>query len=231
MQVRRISVPRGAGGGERRGVPGRGASWRASEDVSVLDRIRREGVELVSWRREVPSGLEGHLVEWAARYPAEFDEVLSMSSYDLSPAVHGLSGLIRAWLTLDVAVLLGRFAELSGSGRLRVSFGAVRTDQCRKFHVDHVRYRLVTTYAGPGTEWVPGGAVRRRALGGSAACPAEANREIVRSESAVRRAVAGEVLVMKGARHEGGGGAVHRSPPIESTGRTRVVLIATTVDG
>jgi len=42
--------------------------------------------------------------------------------------------------------------------------------------------------------------------------------------------VPGEVIVMKGALHPNHRGAVHRSPPIEGTGRVRVVLIASTVD-
>lgn len=41
----------------------------------------------------------------------------------------------------------------------------------------------------------------------------------------------GEVIVGKGALHPDHWGAVHRSPPIEATGRVRAVLIASTVDG
>ena len=131
---------------------------------------------------------------------------------------------------MDVAVLISRLAHLADARRLRVSLGAVRTDQCRKFHVDYVRYRLVTTYVGPGTEWVPDSAVRREALDHPPDCPCDANKEIVKDASAIRHAVPGEVVVMKGALHPNSLGAVHRSPPIEGTGRVRVVLIASTVD-
>jgi hypothetical protein len=170
-------------------------------------------------------------VEWAKRFPAEFDESVSMPNYDLSAATRGLAEPARTWLTMDIAILLARLAHLADARRLRVSFGAVRTDQCRKFHVDYVRYRLVTTYVGPGTEWVPDEAVRREALDHPPDCPCDANKEIVREASAIRHAVPGEVIVMKGARHPNHRGAVHRSPPIEGTGRVRVVLIASTVDG
>lgn len=206
-----------------------GACWRAGADVRVLQHLDQEEVSLVSWRRELPSGLDDQLAEWARRFPAAFDEILSMPNYDLSTATHGLAEPARAWLTIDIAVLLARLAGRADARRLRVSFGAVRADQCRKFHVDYVRYRLVTTYVGPGTEWVPDDAVSRDALNHPVDCPCDANKEIVRRASAVRHAHAGEVLVMKGARHERGGGVVHRSPPIEGTGRVRVVLIASTV--
>jgi hypothetical protein len=204
---------------------------RVDAEVEASERLAQGEVNLVSWRRELPGGLDAHLVEWAKRFPAEFDESVSMPNYDLSAATRGLAEPARTWLTMDIAILLARLAHLADARRLRVSFGAVRTDQCRKFHVDYVRYRLVTTYVGPGTEWVPDEAVRREALDHPPDCPCDANKEIVREASAIRHAVPGEVIVMKGARHPNHRGAVHRSPPIEGTGRVRVVLIASTVDG
>ena len=210
-------------------VPGAGP-WRTSLEVAVLGQLQQHDVNLVSWRRELPANLDELLVEWAVRFPARFDQIVSMPSYDLSAAVHGLAEPARTWLTTDIAVLLAQLAHLANAPRLRVSFGAVRTNQCPKFHVDYVRYRLMTTYTGPGTEWVPDDAVRREALNHPVECPRDANEEIVRDASAVRHGAVGEVLVMKGARHETGRGAVHRSPPIEGTGQVRVALIASTVD-
>jgi hypothetical protein len=204
---------------------------RTSRDGGVLAHVHRDEINLVSWHRELPPGLDEQLVAWAERFPAEFDELVPIPRFDLSAATRGLAEPGRAWLTADIALLVARLADLAGARRLRVSFGAVRTDQCRKFHVDYLRYRLVTTYVGPGTEWVPDGAVRREALDHPPDCPCDANKEIVRDASAVRHAVPGEVIVMKGALLPNRAGAVHRSPPIEGTGRVRVVLIASTVDG
>lgn len=204
---------------------------RADAAVEAGERLTQGEVNLVSWHRELPSGLDAQLVDWAKRFPAQFDEIVCVSSYELSAATRGLAEPARAWLTMDVAILIARLAHLADARRLRVSLGAVRTDRCRKFHVDYLRYRLVTTYVGPGTEWVPDAAVRREALDHPQDCPCNANKEIVRDPSAVRHAVPGEVIVMKGALHPGHHGAVHRSPPIEGTGRVRVVLIASTVDG
>lgn len=204
---------------------------RTDAELEASERLARDEINLVSWHRELPAGLDAQLVEWAKRFPAQFDEIVCMPNYDLSAATRGLEEPARAWLTMDVAVLIARLAHLADARRLRVSFGAVRTDQCRKFHIDYVRYRLVTTYVGPGTEWVPDDALRREALDHPPDCPCDANKEIVRDASAIRHAVPGEVIVMKGALHPNHRGAVHRSPPIEGTGRVRVVLIASTVDG
>jgi len=203
---------------------------QADAEGEACERLAQDGVNLVSWHRELPVGLDVQLVEWAQRFPARFDEVVALPSDDLSAATRGLAEPARTWLMMDIAALLARFAHLADARRLRVSLGAVRTDKCRKFHVDFIRYRLITTYVGPGTEWVPDAAVRREALDHPPDCPCDANEKIVQDASAIRYAVPGEVIVMKGALHPNHRGAVHRSPPIEGTGRVRVVLAATTVD-
>jgi len=203
---------------------------RADAAVEASERLAKGEANLVSWHRELPVGLDAQLVEWTRRFPAQFDEIVALPNYDLSAATRGLAEPASTWLTVDVAVLIARLAHLADARRLRVSLGAVRTDRCRKFHVDYVRYRLVTTYVGPGTEWVPDSAVHREALDHPPDCPCDANKEIVKDASAIRHAVPGEVVVMKGALHPNSLGAVHRSPPIEGTGRVRVVLIASTVD-
>lgn len=204
---------------------------RAAAELAASEQLASDEVNLVTWHRELPPTLEAQLASWVQHHPAHFDSFVTLPSYDLAEATSGLAEPSRTWILADLAVLLARLADLAGTRRLRISFGAVRTDQCRKFHVDHVRYRLVTTYLGPGTEWVPDHAVDRAALAHPASCPCDANKSIVRDEAAVRHAIAGDVLLMKGARHPSQRGAVHRSPPISGTGQVRVVLVASTVDG
>lgn len=208
------------------------ASWRVCESPEGFDLIREDGVNLVSWHRELPLGHDASFATWADKFPASFDRVISISegSDDLAMATSGLEEPTRQWVMADIALLLARFACLAGTSRLRVSFGAVRSDQCRKFHMDYIRYRLVTTYIGPGTEWVPESAVHREALALPSDSPWDANKNIIRDASAVRRAAAGDVIVMKGALHDGRG-AIHRSPSIEGTGQARIVLIANTIEG
>ena len=47
----------------------------ASAEVEASERLARGEVNLVSWHRELPSGLDAQLVEWAKRFPAQFDEI------------------------------------------------------------------------------------------------------------------------------------------------------------
>lgn len=72
--------------------------------------------------------------------------------------------------------------------------------------------------------------MRREAMERTYDSPDEANRAIVRDMLGVRRARAGDVLLMKGWLLAGpSAGLVHRSPPIEGTGRARVVLAVSTI--
>jgi hypothetical protein len=214
-----------------RSVKPRPASYRLGTVSSVLAAVREPGVLLAGWERRIPVEIaalldarrvgerdffEGHA---DAAHPALFDEVLA----ELDPVA-------RAWLADDVVGLVTRFAAVARSARVRIGLGAVHGDQCRKFHADMHRYRLITTYVGPGTEWVPEDAVDRAAMEHPPDCPCDANREIVRDAAAVRCAAAGDVLVMRGSLAPGGLGAVHRSPPIEAEGLARIVLVVTTVE-
>lgn len=101
---------------------------------------------------------------------------------------------------------------------LRVRIDRVEDDGCRLFHVDRTALRLVCTYAGLGTQWLPEGAFDRAGLG--CGC-----NDHVRNWSALREIGTGHVAVMKGERYPGhaGRGFVHRSPPA-SRAQPRVLL-------
>lgn len=184
-----------------------------------------QGVELVSWPRTLPAHWGSELAVWAKQQTVNL-RLVGQAELMLDLALPGLTAECAQWLKRDMYLLADQVARLSGAQSLTLSLETVRTDQCRKFHVDFIRYRLVTTYVGPGTEWVPEEAVCRAALAHSLACPCDANKKIVPDLSAVRRAETGEVLWMKGARQERAQGVVHRSPPIEESGETRLVFIA-----
>lgn len=193
----------------------------------VLDSIARSSVQLALWQRALPDGLSAALAGWARREPASFAGRCRAEGRDLEACLAGFEHEAwRRWLLDDIGSLVREVLRRSGSASCRVSIGAVRGDQCRKFHVDHLRLRLISTYSGPGTEWLGAGDVRRDALAQAVVDPDEANRAIVRRAAGVRRARAGDVLLMKGLLG-GGDGLVHRSPPIEALGLTRVVLVVT----
>jgi hypothetical protein len=204
-------------------------SYRTGHAPDVLERAAAPDVQIAVWRRQLPAEHCSALARWASDAAPHYDEVVEAASWGPELAVNGaLAASARAWLQADVADLLARFCEIAGSLRVRVALKAVTTDACRKFHADSLPMRMITTYVGPGTEWLPSYAVSRDVLAEPPECPSEANRAIVRDCRAIRRARAGDVLLMKGERHPHGPGCVHRSPPISAAGLTRLVLTLTT---
>jgi hypothetical protein len=212
----------------RRATPHASASSRLAPDESVLASIHLDEVNVVVWRRPLPRHLSSSLADLARRDVPTF-EGLIRRSLDLESALELVTDeTAREWLRADLVRLHARFLQLASARHVKLSFGPVVGDQCRKFHVDRMHLRLITTYSGPGTEWLPNDAVDRDALLRAPECPMEANQHIVTNPGRVQRAVAGDVLLLKGSRYPGALGAVHRSPPIESSNGARLVLVLST---
>ena len=113
----------------------------------------------------------------------------------------------RERLVDDVAALADIFVGLTPAPHLRLRFDVITTNACRKFHIDAVTARLVCTYRGTGTQY------------GIATDGAEPRR--------VFTVPTGAPILLRGTLwpEHPRSGLMHRSPPIEGTGETRLVLV------
>lgn len=185
------------------------------------------------WRRELPSAIAAALVA-APVVPGCIDRVLRTGHAagapnvraQLAPFTELVPASARAWFSRDLEVLTAAFQELSGASAFAACLSFVDSDSCRKFHVDHMRLRLLCTYRGPGTEWLADPDVDRSAFDLDDDDADAVNARIVRTPGAVQRAYAGDVVVLRGETWPGnaGRGAVHRSPPIVAQSLTRLVF-------
>lgn len=211
-----------------RANPPTNVGFRAGQGVDVLTSIHDPAVNVAVWKRGVRPDLDAESSAWA-KHKHEIETIID-ANHPFSDSI--LSDLpAGSALLADVGFLLKVFSSLSKAPRIQLFFGAVHNDQCRKFHQDYVRLRLIHTYVGPGTEWVPDKSVCREALDQDCSSVAEANRRIVPDAKAIQHTQPGEVIVLKGTRYPGNErGAIHRSPPIAYLGLTRIVLVLTTYD-
>jgi hypothetical protein len=122
-------------------------------------------------------------------------------------------GAERDRLVDDIAALADIFAGLMRARWLRLRLDAVSTNACSRFHIDAVTARLICTYSGTGTQY------------GISTDGAEPRR--------VFHVATGAPILLRGTLWPGDppSGLMHRSPPIEGTGETRLVLVLDPVDG
>lgn len=118
----------------------------------------------------------------------------------------------RDTLVGDISALAEIFSDLMQTPFLRLRLQSVTTNACRKFHIDAITARLICTYRGQGTQYgiSPDGQDPARVFSVATGAPILLRGTLWPSRPA--------------------SGLVHRSPPIEGTGETRLVLVMDAVD-
>lgn len=113
----------------------------------------------------------------------------------------------RNHLTEDIHALAQLFSSIMLAPYIRLRLDVVQTNACRKFHVDALRARLVCTYRGTGTQ------LGIQDPDGEPQC--------------LLTIATGAPIVLRGTKWPEfpRSGLLHRSPPIEGTGETRLVLV------
>lgn len=184
-------------------------------DPLILATIYQPERNIVTWQRSLDPALQS-TVEALIRDDSNFEIriVGSLTGISKSLFEHLLHVDDCEHLIADIAVLVDMFAELFELKKVGLRLAVLTKAMCPKFHVDRVPCRLVTTYQGAATQWLPNQDVDR----------SNGIRATV-DESGTRQETAGDVILLKGESWEGneGSGAVHRSPPA-SAESPRLVL-------
>ena len=182
-----------------------------------LAAINERATELVVWQRTLPICLR----EWINRAaPSTLPAIrILVKPDDLQIALNPLldeSGLaagdMRNLLVKDIDDLVAVFSDITHSDLVDVRLESIAHDACWKFHRDAVEARLITTYRGPATEWV------------QLEHAEHALYEQKEFEGPLERLGDTDVAIFKGSSAGLDSGIVHRSPPIEGTGCTRLLL-------
>jgi hypothetical protein len=193
-------------------------------DVAALTRITEPGVNLAYWKRPVQEDVDILCRQMIQQKVSTFAENLSEENADdrLYQYFAPLAGETHAknLLRKDIVVLLRQCLTISGRSYVKVLLKIIADDACTKFHTDGYDFRLLCTYVGAGTEWVPDSNVNRNQL------VKGSNADIVNDLSFVQHLQPFEVAILKGeASYENRGkGIVHRSPGITARGEKRLLL-------
>ncbi len=187
----------------------------------ALTRILHDDTNLAVWQRQLPL----HIGDFAKlllslNEPLAESLCLELPEEDAEPDLTGLACGFRdlagyEGFIADLKWLVSAFACLLGAKRIGLRLRVLDKAMCPRFHVDHVPVRLITTYAGVGSQWLKEGAMDRQQLG-------QANAE---PYAQIEQLDSGDVALLKGEKWHGneGFGLIHRSPQ-PAAGERRLIL-------
>ncbi|MEM6698671.1 MAG: DUF1826 domain-containing protein [Bacteroidota bacterium] len=124
----------------------------------------------------------------------------------------------------DIFEQLNLFQNITKATTFRLLLATVKTNMCRRFHTDINDLRMLCTYIGQGTLWLPDEAVNQQAVAKGS------NKEIVLDEQLIQQTNTGDIVILKGALYEDANPILHRSPSIEKHGEQRLLLRIDTND-
>ncbi|WLG68151.1 DUF1826 domain-containing protein [Pseudomonas brassicacearum] len=189
----------------------------------VFMQILDDGTNLAVWQRRLPA----HISDFATMVLAMDQSlvesrVLELPEDDTQPALQGLAAGFSdlqgyEGFIADVSWLVSAFACLLGAQRVGLRLRTLDKAMCPRFHVDHVPVRLLTTYAGVGSQWLEEGVMDRRRLAEPEAEPSD--------PCVIQQFRCGDVGLLKGEKWHGneGLGLIHRSPE-PAPGERRLIL-------
>jgi hypothetical protein len=218
-------------------------------DPSILADIYNDGVDIAIWKRALSVSLTDTVTQLISNNPSfrlstavtpdSAREVLyealerfeNVESVDTPMTAEGAAKSapehsVSDGLADDITELVGMFCMLFNVERAGVRLGVLETAMCPKFHVDRIPCRLLTTYQGVATEWLPHEQVDRSKLGHGSNGKLDHESGLFARPDAIQQLNQGDVAILKGDLWEGneGNGLVHRSPSTENGHRLLLTM-------
>ena len=185
-----------------------------SDDPTILAEVYREENNIAVWQRP----LSNEVITAANHILNDFDYF----ERNMQVEAHASEGSIGAVLgddkfaplARDISRLVDMFGYLFELERVGLRLAILDRAMCPRFHVDNVPCRLVTTYLGAATEWLPHASVNRARLGSGSNGLPDDESGLYKSSNEIQSLSRGDVALLKGEQWYGnqGAGLVHRSP-------------------
>ncbi|MEZ8695905.1 DUF1826 domain-containing protein [Vibrio lentus] len=197
----------------------------ASEQPTVLADIYQSDINIAIWQRKFDADLTSAIDEFIASNP-NFSKSISLSPGNAFEKLEfATDGTASKALLENMAELVDMFCCLFELEEVRLRLAVLNKAMCPRFHFDQVPCRLVTTYHGVATQWLPNYVVDRSKLGRGANGQPDSASGLYPHESDIQQMASGDVALLKGERWSGNenAGLVHRSP-VTSSDETRLLL-------
>ena len=196
----------------------------SDQDPAVLADVYKENVNLAIWERKLSTEVIANALAILST-PYGFERSLTVSPQAAEQSVAESLPLPAEALAEDIADVVDMFCCLFELERVGLRLAILDRAMCPRFHVDNVPCRLLTTYQGPATQWLPHDCVDRSKLGRGSNGLSDQQSGLFKREQDIRQMQCGDVALLKGELWEGNeqAGVVHRSPAVKQ-GCYRLVL-------
>lgn len=204
---------------------GASRSLPEDKDPGGLSEIYGDETNIVIWNRKLSGKMNAAVNEiissdqkLTCSLAVSADNPLTSLSQSLGPA-------IPAIFINDLAQLVDMFCCLFDLNRAGLRITELNHAMCPRFHVDRVPCRLVTTYYGTATEWLPNHLADRNKLGRGSQGKPDDKSGLFYSAQDICQLNCGDIALLKGESWENneGAGLIHRSPAL-LPGERRLLL-------
>ena len=195
------------------------------KDVSVLTDIYQDETNMAIWQRDLTASLKRAVDDFLTSNPS-FQSSMTVTPEEARSSLSELfTDAAHTDIKENIIELVDMFCCLFDLKRVGLRLTVLDRAMCPKFHVDTVPCRLITTFQGAATEWLPHNAVDREKLGAGSKGKADNESGLYAHERYIQQLSCGDVALLKGELWEGNenAGLVHRSPDL-SAGERRLLL-------
>ncbi|MGB0450012.1 MAG: DUF1826 domain-containing protein [Porticoccaceae bacterium] len=200
---------------------------RVSEgsEPGILTDIYLQENNIVIWKRELSDTLKNSVDTFIKANPTFKASMTVTPQTVLSSIGESLGDATQPELSENIAELVEMFCYLFELKRVGLRLTVLNRAMCPKFHVDRVPARLVTTFQGIATEWLPHQSVNREKLGLGSNGKLDSESGLYKNSHEIQQLSCGDVALLKGELWEGNenAGLVHRSPAL-SADKSRLLL-------
>jgi len=176
---------------------------RWGEQPDVLADIYREDTNMVVWQRQLSSTLQQSLGAFTVSNPSFKTSMTVTPDNALNSLREVLGPFNQNELCQNIAELVEMFCLLFELERTGLRLSVLDHAMCPKFHVDQVPCRLVTTYHGIATQWLPQHKANREKLGHGSQGLADEASGLYQHNQDIQQLNCGEIALLKGERWEG----------------------------
>lgn len=196
-----------------------------SQDIDVLTNIYNEEINIAIWKRKLSEQIKLSINDFIS-VNSKFEKSMTVSPQNVYSSLSSFIGK-EDYRTINdnISELVEMFCCLFDLKRAGLRLTVLDKAMCPKFHVDRVPCRLISTFQGEATEWLPHEIVNRDKLGHGSEGKPDHLSGLFSNESEIKQLNSGDVALLKGEIWPGNqnAGLVHRSPTLQD-GERRLLL-------